>query len=163
MFQKGDRVVHRIHGAATVMGIVQPDSAPKECPYYELDPLTSDTRLLVPVEGTEHILRPPSSPSAVDEAVRIIRQPVTLGADKRERYHHRRMQALQARLQTGQVLMVAEVVHSLMEYREKRGKLTFTDRKVLRRAIAFLASELAVVRDIPFEQAERQLGRLAAA
>lgn len=160
MFQQGDRVVHRIHGAATVMGIVKPDSAPRECPYYELDLLASDTRVLVPVEGTENTLRSPSSPSAVDEAVRIIQQPVMLNAEKKSQQYHRRQQRLQALLHTGQVLAVAEVVHSLMNYREKRGRLAFGDRLILRRAIAFLASELAVVRDIPFEQAETQLGRM---
>ena len=159
MFQQGDRVVHRIHGAGTVVAIVQPDFAPKDCEYYELDLVASDTRLMVPVEGAEKILRPVSSPSAVDRALKAIQQPSSGGmgrGSKRQRWQ----QQLRATLRTGQVLAVAEVIRRLRA-RSQRRDLTLTDRRILEQATTFLASELALAKGIPFEKAKYQVERLA--
>lgn len=151
MFQQGDPVVHRIHGAGTVVAIVQPDSAPKECPYYEVDLVASDTRLMVPVEDAEKILRPVSSPSTVDKALRAIQQPSMVDVEQ-----SRWQQRLQATLRTGQVLAVAEVIRWLRA-RSQRKSLSFTERRTLERATTFLASELALIKGIPFEQAQYQV------
>jgi CarD family transcriptional regulator len=154
MFQQGDQVVHRIHGAGTVVAIVQP-FAPQECEYYELDLVASDTRLMVPVEGAERILRPVSSPSAVAKALRAIQQPPMVDVEQ-----GRWKERLRASLRTGQALAAAQVLRQLRA-RHQRRDLTFADRQLLRRATTFLASELALVRDIPFEQAQYQVERLA--
>lgn len=154
MFQRGDQVVHRIHGAGTVVAIIQPDSAPKECPYYEVDLVASDTRLMVPVEGAERILRPVSSPSTVDKALKAIQQPSMVDVEQ-GRWH----QWLQATLRTGRMLAAAEVICRLRARRQRKS-LSFTDQQTLERATTFLASELALVKDIPFEQAEHQVERL---
>jgi len=156
MFQQGDQVVHHIHGAGTVVAIVQPDFAPKECKYYELDLVASDMRLMVPMEGAEKILRPVSSASTADKAVRAIQQPLMVDVE-RGTWQRRR---LQDSLRTGQALAVAEVIRRLRA-RSQRRDLTFTDRRILKRATAFLAGELALAKGIPFEQAQYQLERLA--
>jgi RNA polymerase-interacting CarD/CdnL/TRCF family regulator len=159
MLQPGDQVVHRIHGAGTVVAILRPHSAPRECQYYELDLLASDTRLMVPVEGAETILRPVSPPSTVEEALATIQQASSDVAAKGSR-RQRSQRRLQASLRTGQVRAVAEVIRRLRA-RSRRRSLSFTDRRTLRRAIAFLASELALAEAIPFERAKYQVERFA--
>jgi len=158
MFQQGDQVVHRIHGAGTIVAIVRPDNAPKDCPYYEVDLVASDTRLMVPMECAEDILRPLSSSDTVDRAMRVIQRPPTstveVGRDKRR-------QPLWGALWTGQTMAVAEVIRGLRAQGQRR-KLSFTDRQILKRATTFLASEIAVVKGIPFDQAERQVEELIA-
>ncbi|MEA3346174.1 MAG: CarD family transcriptional regulator [Chloroflexota bacterium] len=156
MFQRGDHVVHHIHGAGTIVGLVHPDSAPKDCEYYELDLVASDTRLMVPVEGAEESLRPVSSSGTMDEALKAILQQLPNANVGRGRWRQR----LRASLRTGQALAAAEVLQHLRA-RHQRRDLTRTDRRLLRKATAFLASEIAVVKKIPFEQAEYQVESLA--
>lgn len=158
MFQQGDKVVHRIHGAGTVVAIVEPDFAPKEGLYYELELVASDTRLMVPVKLAEKVLRPLSSARTMNRALRAISQPSSGDAGKGSR-RQQWQQRLQASLRTGQPLAVAEVIGSLWG-RSQSDSLSFTDRRTLKRATTFLASELALVRTIPLDRAEHQVARL---
>jgi RNA polymerase-interacting CarD/CdnL/TRCF family regulator len=73
----------------------------------------------------------------------------------------RRHERLRASLQTGQALAAAKVICRLRAVRQKRGNLTFTDRRILRCATTLLASELALVKDIPFDRAEHRVESLA--
>jgi RNA polymerase-interacting CarD/CdnL/TRCF family regulator len=74
----------------------------------------------------------------------------------------RRHERLRASLQTGQALAAAKVICRLRALRQQRGSLTFTDRRILRRATTLLASELALVKNIPFDRAEHRVENLAA-
>jgi CarD family transcriptional regulator len=155
MLHQGDKVVHRIHGAATVAAVFQPDSAPRDCQYYELDLVASDARVMVPVEGAEGTLRSVCSPNAMDRAMEAMQE--AAGVDGTRGRHER----LWASLQTGQALAAAKVICRLRALRQQRRRLTFTDRRILRRATTLLASELALVKDIPFDRAEVRVERLA--
>jgi RNA polymerase-interacting CarD/CdnL/TRCF family regulator len=162
MFQQGDQVVHRIHGAGTITAIIQPDAAPKACPYYELDLVASETRLMVPVEGAEDTLRPVSSSGVVEEALRTISQLSDDDeTDRRSSRWRRRQRRMQAELGTGRMLAVAGVIQRLISLGRSKS-LSFTERRTLQRAIAFLASELALAKSIPFDRAEHQVERMAA-
>lgn len=160
MLDQGEKVVHRIHGAGTVAAILQPDFAPKECKYYELDLVATDTRVLVPVDAAEDTLRPLSSLSTLEEALNTVPEPANRGVDRGNGWQ-RQQQRLQDRLGTGQMLAVAEVIRRLVMQR-RRKQLSFSERRILQRAITFLASELALVKGIPLDQAERQVEGWAA-
>jgi RNA polymerase-interacting CarD/CdnL/TRCF family regulator len=136
MLLRGDNVVHRGHGAATVTGVVRSDSAPMDCRYYQLDLVASDTRVLVPVEHAEETLRPLSSTTAIDGALKAVEGEAKLD---RVRGRHDRMRA---ELLTGQVHAAAEVICRLRALKRKRD-LTFVDRQIMRRATALLAAEVA--------------------
>jgi RNA polymerase-interacting CarD/CdnL/TRCF family regulator len=152
-------MVHRPHGAGTVVSILRPDSAPRECDHYQLDLVASNTRLMVPVEGTGTILRPVSSPRTVEELLATIQQPFS-SVDAKGRKRQRHQRRLRAGLRTGRARAVAEVICQ-PRARSQRRSPNFADRRTLRRATAFLPSELAVVEAIPFEQAEFRVERLA--
>jgi RNA polymerase-interacting CarD/CdnL/TRCF family regulator len=156
MLHRGAKVVHRIHGAGTVAALFRPDSAPRDGPYYELDLVASDTRVMVPVEGADRTLRSVCSPNAMDRAMEAIQE--TAAVDGGRGRHER----LRASLQTGQALAAAKVICQLRALRQQRRRLTFTDRRILRRATTLLASELALVKDISFDRAEVRVERLAA-
>ena len=155
MFHQGDKVVHRIHGAATVSAVSSLDSAPRDCQYCRLDLVSSDTRVMVPVQRAEAILRPVCSSSAMSRALEVTQATITVDG---WRGRHER---LRASLQTGEVLAVAQVICRLRVLRQKKD-LSFTDRRILRRATSLLAGELALVKEISYEQAECRVERLAA-
>jgi len=157
MLDQGDKIVHRIHGAGTVAAILQPDFAPMECKYYELDLVASDTRVLVPVDAAEDTLRPVSSLGKLEEAMNAVPEPVGRGAERGNGWQ-RQQQRLQDRLGTGQMPAVAEVIRRLV-VRRQRKQLNFSERRILQRAITFLASELALAKGIPLDQAECQVER----
>lgn len=159
MLDQGDKVVHRIHGAATVAAVFQPDFAPKECNYYELDLVASDTRVLVPVDAAADTLRPISSLSTLEEALNAVPEPANRGADRGNGWQ-RQQQRLLDRLGTGQMLAVAEVIGRLVILR-RRKQLNFSERRILQRAITFLASELSLAKGIPLEQAQCRVERWA--
>jgi len=64
-----------------------------------------------------------------------------------------RHERLRASLLTGQALAAAKVICRLRALRQRRD-LTFTDRRIPGCATTLLASELALVKDIPFYRAE---------
>jgi RNA polymerase-interacting CarD/CdnL/TRCF family regulator len=71
-----------------------------------------------------------------------------------------RRERLWASLLTGQALAAAKVICRLKALR-KRSRLTFTDRRILRRATIPLASEVGLVKDIACEQTECRVERPA--
>jgi CarD family transcriptional regulator len=160
MFQQGDQVVHRIHGAGTVTAILEPDAAPKDCLYYRVDLVASDTKLMVPVDGADDTLRPVSSPHVVEEALQTISQLDDDSRASRGSRWRRRQRLMQAELGTGGMLAVAGVIRRLISLSQSKN-LSFTERRTLQRAVAFLASELALAKSIPFDRAEHQVERLA--
>ena len=152
-------MVHRPHGAGTVISILLPDSAPRERGHYYLNLVASNTWLMVPVEGAGMILRPVSSPRTSEELLATSQQPfssvVAKGSKRQRNQRH-----LQASLRPGRARAVAKVICQLRA-RSQRTSLSFADRRTPRRATAFLAGELAAVEAIPFEQVEFRVERLA--
>ena len=59
-------------------------------------------------------------------------------------------------MNTGDLIKVTEVVRNLA-WRNHQGRLTMADNKLYRRAQTFLASELALAREIKLQEAIEQL------
>jgi len=114
---------------------------------------------MVPVEGAEDTLRPVSSPGVVEEALKTILQLDDGGEAHGGGRWQRRQRRMQAELGTGRMLAVAGVIQRLRSLGQSKS-LSFTERRTLQRAIAFLASEVALAKSIPFDRAEHQVERL---
>ncbi len=163
MFKIGDKVVHPYHGAGMVKDIEEKSFLKERGRYYIIDLVASDGVVMVPTNNVQRIgLRRVSGRRAISRAMNTLTAtPDTLSNDHRERQAH-----AQERLNTGDLIEVTEVMRNLA-WRNHEGRLTMADNKLYQRAQTFLASELALAREIELQEAMEQLqtalnGKLAA-
>lgn len=149
MFQIGDKIVHPMHGAGIIDGIVQMKVDGVVRDYYNLKLPVGGMVVMVPLDHCEEIgVRPILSAEAVDRVLReITRLQVTVEANWNRRYRENML-----RLKSGELLEVGKVVKELM-LRESRRVLSTGERKMLHSAKQILISEIALSHSIPYEEA----------
>jgi RNA polymerase-interacting CarD/CdnL/TRCF family regulator len=151
----GDHVVHRVHGAGTIVELREsqrPDSD-EISKYYVIDLIESSIKLSVPVEGAKDRLRKASSRRKLSRVFRILKgQPKALEGDAK-----RRAELIRERLQGGDPLATAEVILNLVGLERQMGELNTTEMALLERARSFLAGELALANGIDLEDARYKL------
>jgi len=152
-FEVGDKVVHPYHGAGTIVGIKR-EKLPEEFKhYYVIDLIAYDMTLLIPVDSADEIgLRYACKATAVPHIMDILRaSPDRLPDDYRER------QALvEEKMEGGDAESMAEAVRALAWYGQEN-KLTKVDAKLNERALTFLAGELALVKGVTLNKAQKRL------
>ena len=151
MYGIGQRVVHPMHGAGVIENVTEELLYGAARTYYVFRQAVSGLVLKLPADNCEAI------------GVRLL-------------YDRERMDALEmeglsvppapglpplfnietARLKSGDLTEVARVVKSLMRREAARG-LSTGERKMLHSAKEILLSELAMVREIGYQEAERLL------
>lgn len=153
MFAVGDKVVHPAHGAGVVTDIEQLDVLDEFSHYYVISLIASDMRLLVPVKNAEQVgLRPAIKARRLSKVLAILKGfPNSLPEDYKERQAE-----VTERLRSADPQNVGTVVRDLTWLRQMKG-LTARDTDLLDRAHALLASEVALVKGIALEEAEREL------
>lgn len=152
-FKIGDKVVHPYHGAGRVIDIKEKKLLEEGGRYYIIDLVACDGIVMVPTDNVQKIgLRRVSGTRAISQAMDMLTStPDTLSSDHRER------QALaQEKLRTGDLIKVTEVVRNLA-WRDYQKGLTRTDSKLYEQAQTFLASELALAKEIGLQEAVREL------
>lgn len=153
MFVVGDKVVHPAHGAGVVTAIAQLDVLDEFGRYYIISPIASDMRLMVPIRNAKQVgLRPAIKINRLSEVLTILQGPPN---SLPEDYKERQAQVTE-RLRSADPEIVGTVVRDLTWLRQMSG-LTTRDSNLLERASALLASEIALVKDIALEEAEREL------
>jgi len=153
MFKIGDKVVHPYHGAGMVIDIEEKKLLKEHSRYYVIDLVACNGIVMVPINNTQKIgLRRVSGRRAISRAMNTLTStPDMLSSDHRERQAH-----AQERLNTGDLIEVTEVMRNLA-WRNHEGKLTMADNKLYQRAQTFLASELALAKDIELQEALERL------
>ena len=153
MFKIGDKVVHPYHGAGMVIDIEEKKLLKERGRYYIIDLVASDGIVMVPTNNVQRIgLRRASGRRAISRAMNTLAStPDTLSSDHRERQAR-----AQERLNTGDLIEVTEVVRNLA-WRNSEAGLTMADNKLYQRAQTFLASELALAKDIELQEALERL------
>lgn len=153
MFQTGDKIVHPMHGAGVVDSIVQKKVNGVVRDYYILKLPVGSMLVMIPVESSREI-----GVRAVinrEEAEKIIAAIPSIEVEVDQNWN-RRYRENMGRLKSGDLTQVAGVIKSLM-WREARRGLSTGERKMLHSAKEILLSELAMVRDIAYADAERLL------
>jgi CarD family transcriptional regulator len=155
VFRKGDKVVHPRHGAAVVEDLVELERFGEQRIYVKLR-LPHGLTLMVPVESTEQIgLRGVVSRDELDEVFDLLggdegRMPILWG---------KRYRANLAKLMSGDIYYVAEVVRNL-SFRERGKGLSSAEKRMLVKAREILISELTSVVGSTEENAEAMLDEL---
>ena len=152
MFQAGDKIVHPMHGAGIVEGIVERKINGVVRTYYSLKLPVRAMVVMVPTEGSDEIgLRPVIGRESdqVIEALPTIEATMTSNWNRRYRENMERMKS-------GNLFEVARVVKGLTQRDNKRG-LSTGERKMLHSAKQILISELVLSQDSSYEDIEARI------
>ncbi len=158
MFEKGDAVVHPTLGAGFITGKKELSAGGTPRQYYKIRILRkTPTNLLIPVEEAEEKVRIATPESRLKEIWNTLRdEPQTLPQN-----HRTRFKVLSEKLAEGDIHKVAETVRDLAWRRHKREKgLTTRSKRLLRKGVQLLATELAAARDdLDLEKAKKRVRR----
>ena len=148
----GDKVVHPAHGAGIVREVVRRTIAGEPRQYYLIEPLAyDDMKIMVAVDKVKLIgLRSASKRSELRRTLRTLKGlPELVSGNYKERQQH-----INEKLRSASLHQVAEAARDLAAFkREKQGRMGVTDNRLLKQAREAIAGELAIVEDMPFEDA----------
>ena len=153
MYLVGDKVVHPMHGAGIIEAITQERLAGKRAEYYVFRMPVGGLVLKIPTENCANIgVRALSS---VDEIGEVLRRIPEMDAEMTANWNHRYRENMQ-RIKSGDLLEVARVIKGLM-WRDAQRGLSNGERKMLHTAKQILVSEIVLVQDRVYQEAERCL------
>ena len=153
MFSVGDKVVHPMHGAGIIEGIVQKKIGGAVCEFYIMKLPNRSMVVMIPTEGCEEIgVRSIMTPEELDQ---ILNQIPTLQISMTSNWNHRYRENME-RLKSGNLLEVARVIKGLSERDTGRG-LSTGERKMLHSAKQILVSEIVLSREITQQEGEAVL------
>ena len=140
MFHIGDKVVHPMHGAGVIDGIVTEKVGPAKQDYYVFKMPVGGLILKIPVATSEIIgLR---GIATADEALALIDAIAEMQVDMTSNWNHRYRENME-RLKSGDLHSVAHVIKGLTQRDNERG-LSNGERKMLHTARQILVSELVL-------------------
>ncbi len=148
-FRVGERLIHPVHGAGTVVAYEKRKEEGETKEYYVIELDTPNGRLLTPVEQADQLgLR-----KVVDKGDRPPLWKVFAGRPRKlpPRYRERRAE-IAKRLREGNFAEVGRVIRDLA-WLDSQGGLNTNDRRFLRRAKGLLAEELAAAEGIEIDEA----------
>ena len=148
VFGEGDLVVYPNHGAGHVAGVEEKTVLGEERRYYIVYIADGGLTLNIPADG-ETGLRSCADESGVTRALEILRE----GPEEMPDHWNHRLKQNQEKIRSGELSRVAEVVRDLSAYGGEHG-LSTGERNLLAKARRILISEVALVRDLPAEEAE---------
>ncbi len=153
MYTIGEVVVHPIHGAGIIKAIESVKIDGEECRYYIFSTGESNLSVKIPVANSEEIgLRRIISREQADELLFRLHEVEAICIQNWNRRYRENI----ARLKTGELMEVACVVKGLMARESGRG-LSTGEKKMLRSAKRILVSEIALAKNVDYNDIERQV------
>lgn len=153
MFQVGDKIVHPMHGAGVINGIVEKKVNGVVRSYYELKLPVGGMLVMIPTENSEEIgVRPVIDKDQGDQVIEAF-QKIEVEMDSN---WNRRYRENMVRIKSGDLLEVARVVKGLMLREDARG-LSTGERKMLHVAKQILISELVLSQSSSYEEIEARI------
>ena len=153
MFQIGDKVVHPMHGAGVIDGMVTEKTAGTVADYYVFKMPVGGLVLKIPVTSSGVIgLR---SIISREEAQELMKKIADMDVDMTSNWNHRYRENME-RLKSGNLYEVARVIKGLT-YRDSEKTLSNGERKMLHTAKQILISELVLSTEQDSREVERQI------
>jgi CarD family transcriptional regulator len=162
-FKTGDKLLHPLYGAGTVVAIEEQRDNGTVREYYVIELVRGTGRLLTPVDRAEEVgLRKPISKKDRAKLLKILSgTPTRLQED-----YPKRRKKIKDTLREGSFVEIGQAVRDLA-WRKSEGDATMGDRRLLKRAKEVLAEELAasdgVARDEAMERIEGVIERKVSA
>ncbi|MBQ7778479.1 MAG: CarD family transcriptional regulator [Oscillibacter sp.] len=153
MFSIGDLVVHPMHGAGMIEGIVREKIAGVAQDYYVFKMPVGGLLLKIPVANSETIgIRTIMSQADAEQLLAAIPgMEVETNANWNKRYREN-----MARMKSGDLYEVARVIKALM-HREKQRGLSNGERKMLHNARQILISEVVMAENADYAELEKRV------
>lgn len=153
MFRVGDKIVHPMHGAGIIDGIVERRVDGVTRSYYSLRLPIGGMQVMVPTGASGAIgVRPVVRPQ---EAEAVLAALPCLAVELDQNWNRRYRENL-LRLKSGDLLEVARVVKALMQRELERG-LSNGERKMLHSAKQILISEIVMAEDSSYDAVEARI------
>lgn len=150
MYLVGDKVVHPMHGAGIIEGIAEERVSGRKAQYYVFRMPVGGLVLKIPTENCGSIgVRALSSAEEIGQVLRRIPE---MDAEMTANWNHRYRENMQ-RIKSGDLLEVARVIKGLM-WRDAQRGLSNGERKMLHTAKQILISEIVLVQDRVYQEAE---------
>ena len=158
MFQVGDKIVHPMHGAGIVDGVVERRVNGVTRSYYSLKLPVGGMQVMIPTESTNAIGVRPVIPPQEAEAILAALPGIEVEIDQN---WNRRYRENMLRLKSGDLMEVARVVKALMRRDFERG-LSNGERKMLHSAKQILISEIVMSESSSYEEVEARINQTLA-
>ncbi len=152
-FKVGELVVYPAHGVGKISNIEEQEIAGIKLELYIVDFEKEKLRLKVPTNRAEQKgMRQLADRSMIEAAMKVIRGRARI---KRTMWS-RRAQEYDAKINSGDMISVAEVIRDL--YRsERQPEQSYSERQLFEQALARFARELAAVRKVDEDQCVKEL------
>ena len=152
-FKIGELVVYPAHGVGRITNVEEQEIAGVKLELYIVDFEKEKLRLKVPTNRAEQKgMRHLADRSLIEQAMKVIRGRARI---KRTMWS-RRAQEYDAKINSGDVIAVAEVIRDL--YRsDRQPEQSYSERQLFEQALARFARELAAVRKVDEDQCIREL------
>jgi CarD family transcriptional regulator len=153
VFKAGELVVYPAHGVGRVTNIEEQEIAGVKLELYIVDFEKEKLRLKVPTNRAEQKgMRHLADRALIEQAMKVIRGRARI---KRTMWS-RRAQEYDAKINSGDVIAVAEVIRDL--YRsDRQPEQSYSERQLFEQALGRFARELAAVRKVDEDQCIREL------
>ena len=153
MFQIGDKIVHPMHGAGVIEGVVEERISGNRVQFYVFKMPVSGLTLKIPTANTQMIgVRGVHAASEIESVLGKIPQ---LSVDMTANWNHRYRENME-RIKSGDLVEVAGVIKALMHRDSERG-LSNGERKMLHNAKQILISEVVLAEDVSYGDAEARI------
>ena len=153
MFCTGDKVVHPMHGAGVIDGVVKEKVGSSVQEYYVFKMSVGGLVLKIPV-ATSHLVGLRNIVSA-GSALELLQTIPDLEVDVVSNWNQRYRENMQ-KLKSGDLYEVAKVIKGLI-LRDKQRGLSNGERKMLHTAKQILISEMVLSMDQEYHSIERQV------
>ena len=155
MFSVGDQVVHPMHGAGVIDGIIREKVAGVTQDYYVFKMPVGGLLLKIPIANSQAVGLRSVIPRA--EAERLLSALPSLEVEQCGNWNKRYRDNL-VRMKSGDLYEVARVIKCLMTRGSRRG-LSTGERKMLHTARQILLSELVLSEQARYEEVEARVDR----
>lgn len=144
MFNIGDKVVYPMHGAGRIESIEKKEILGEFHSYFVLRLCIKSLKIMIPVDNVESLgLRYVVEEEELEEMFEILSGKKTRMAESWNKRYRENLD----KLKTGDVVEIAIVVRNL-ELRDREKSLSTGEKKMLANAKQYLASEVALIREI---------------
>jgi CarD family transcriptional regulator, regulator of rRNA transcription len=150
-FKIGEKLVYPNHGVTVVEQIGESPILEPGDTYYHLRLLQNNSRLMVPIRNTERVgLRRLYQQKEIKGLISLLEsKPTKSPTDWKGRYRENL-----EKMKTGRLEDVADVLKNLSEV-QRRKSLSFREKKMYDRAKYLIVSEVAIVKGINEQEAEK--------
>ena len=152
-YKVGDKIAHPLHGAGQISEIEQKRVNGKNRDYYVMHIPKGDMRVMIPTDSCDRIgIRPIIAKERAGEIFDAISGlELTEDSNWNKRYRENMVH-----IKSGDLLMVAAVIKSLVR-REERMGLSNGERKMLHSAKQILISEMMLSQGRSYDEVEQEL------